>query len=58
MRHGFLPVEAESADVVIPAMLCAFQLVVPLDLAYSFLLLYIYLFMVFLNYMPDVTFTC
>lgn len=44
MRHGFLPVEAESADVVIPAMLCAFQLVVPLDLAYSFLLLYIYIY--------------
>lgn len=36
MRHGFLPVEAESADADIPAMLCAFQLVVPLDLAYSF----------------------
>lgn len=43
MRHGFLPVEAESADADIPATLCAFQLVVPLDLAYSFLLFFFFL---------------
>lgn len=57
MRHGFLPVEAESADADIPAMLCAFQLVVPLDLAYSFFVFF-FVFLVFFNYMPDVTFTC
>lgn len=41
MRHGFLPVEAESVDSVILTMLCAFQLVVPLDLAYIVLLFFI-----------------
>lgn len=49
-RHGFLPVEAESVDSVILATLCAFQLIVPLDLAYIFLPFFFFISGLFLLY--------